>query len=181
MDPGAGWPCHEDQAFRQVAEILHLLRKAELLHGDYGRRYDPEHRRCPVVIAKCVRAKPGETVDRVGEVGIVRLPVLCLIALRHDAHQHRLERCAGERTKVFHSLQLAVHAKDGRLSRTQVQVGRVVVHQGLEQALDLHPRRRCCCSTLLGNGPASVPCDADARRRWRRRGRRRCGRWSSCR
>src|SRR6266850_1691770 len=130
--PRAGRSGDEHETLLQVAELLHLLRDAELLHAhDFGRDH-AEYGDRAFTIARRVHAEPSQPGDLVGEIRVPRLLPFAAVSLRHDRQQHELELLCGERRRAL-ALHLAVRPEHGRLSDPQMQVGGSGMDQRLEQ------------------------------------------------
>ena len=119
-----GRPGDEHQPLVQVAQVEHRRREAELLGRQDLRRDDAEDGAGSLAIEEQVGAEAGESLDLVGEVGVVAARELVLVRLRNDGIEERDHFRRRDRPGVgLERLDLAVLADERRHVRRQVEVG----------------------------------------------------------
>ncbi len=134
----AGRSRDDDEALREVAELEHRLREAELLRRDDLAGDLPEDASGAGAVAEDVRAEAGNGPELVGEVRVVVLEELLPVRLGRDLEEHALDVLAPERcVPRLDGLHLPVDAHHGHRARGEVKVRRLPGDDDLEVAVEL--------------------------------------------
>ena len=131
---GASRPGHQYEAFGEGTERLYLRRKPHLVNSHRTIRDRADHCRHAKTIPKHIHAKTRHVFDLVREIGVPLFVEFTLVLVRHDGPQHAGNVVFVQRGLVGYTHHIAAHAKDGRLTRPEMQIGRPTRHLQAQQA-----------------------------------------------
>src|SRR5678816_442525 len=128
----------QDQAAPLLGNRLEDRRQQEILEGMDLHGNDAKHQPDRAALLEDVATKAAEPGNGIGDVQLVVVLELLLLAAAHDAEGHRDGVLLHQALELHQGKQVAVNSNDGVAADLEMEVGRPTFAGNLEQVINVH-------------------------------------------